>query len=242
MLARAVTSGRPPASLMSSGIRIPPTMTGSIHSMERTEGRDPATLAPATRETRSRSSGQERPAGVDPADRVGNASDVLPDAVEPRRVQVDDRDVLAREARDRRLHVVERDRADVAQVLRDDHVVSRRAKRVHPDLVDGQSVGNDVPHRLVDGAARGERADPRARQDRQRLHPAGVVASAIARRAPRAPPAHRRFRWRTEASEAIRTDEKIHVEPRPKSDAVCPGIEALRYSHSVRMSSLGLVA
>jgi len=68
-------------------------------------------------------------------------------------MQVDDRHVLPGEARHRRPDVVEGHCADLAQVLRDDHVRPRGAQPFHVDVIDGESVPEDAANGSIDRLA-----------------------------------------------------------------------------------------
>jgi len=91
-------------------------------------------------------------------------------------VEIDDRHVLPSEARHRRPDVVEGHGANVAQVLRDDHVRPRGAKPLHVDVVDGESVPEDAAHGSIDRPTRGERPDARGRKNRDVLEARRKVA------------------------------------------------------------------
>ena len=71
--------------------------------------------------------------------------------VEPGRVQIDDTNLLMNERRRRGTDVTERDRADVTEILGDDHIRARGFQSRELDLVDGQRVLEDQPDLSVSG-------------------------------------------------------------------------------------------
>jgi hypothetical protein len=118
---------------------MPPSITGSSHSMDTTRGRSDGTAA----------------------------RDVGPDVVQTGGVQVDDLHRTLEEGGGGRADVVERDGADVAEILGDDHVGARRLQAFELDLVDGQRVPKDGAHLAVDLPAAPHRAQAGARQGRE---------------------------------------------------------------------------
>ena len=87
-----------------------------------------------------------------------------------------ERDHLRAERRDAS-KLAARDRADLAEVLRDDHVRRERPDQLLVDRVERAALGDGRPHRLVDLEARERaRVDPRRRHDRQIEHGVGPVA------------------------------------------------------------------
>ena len=103
----------------------------------------------------SRAEGSDHSAaGVRASDCPGHTNQVVPDLVELRRVEADDVDVLLRQSGDRGLDVVEGNRADVAEVLGDDHVGPDLPQPVDVDLVDRQCIPENVADSPVDGLAR----------------------------------------------------------------------------------------
>ena len=125
-----------------------------------------AAIAVARRERRRaapRASADHAPSGCDPIERGRDALDVVPHVGEPSRRERHDRDVVAEHRARRRLDLGVRDRADVALVLRDDHVGPQRGEARDVDLVDAEPCGDErrTSRSIAALVARGRRASAR---------------------------------------------------------------------------------
>jgi len=107
--------------------------------------------------------------GRDPAE-------VVPDVAQPPRVQAHHLDVAAGQPLGGRAHGAVGDRADLAQVLGDDHVRGQRGQSVDVQVVDGQGGPEQLAHRPVDVAAGASVREPGGGEGREPGHLRRVVA------------------------------------------------------------------